>query len=170
MDLPVDPWLADLTPVLETALDAVVVMREDGVIAAWNSIAEDMFGWTRSEAVGKQLSDLIIPLRYREAHQRGLNTDLTTGHGPLLNGRVEISALHSSGKEFPVVVVDYRDRYLGEQLFLGFREIFRSARPPKQRSARARPALRRPIIMRWWELRRLIARAVSFAPTSNIRS
>jgi PAS domain S-box-containing protein len=120
MDLVVDPWLADLTPVLETALDAVVVMRQDGSIAAWNTIAEDMFGWARADAVGKQLSGLIIPPRYREAHQRGLETYLGTGRGPLLNRRVEISAVRSSGEEFPVELSITPTDISGEELFLGF--------------------------------------------------
>jgi PAS domain S-box-containing protein len=120
MDLPVDPWLADLTPVLETALDTVVVMREDGTIAAWNSIAENIFGWSGAEAVGMQLSALIIPQRYRQAHHRGLKTYLTKGEGPLLNRRVEISALRSSGEEFPVELSITPTDISGQQLFLGF--------------------------------------------------
>lgn len=79
MDLSVDPWLADLTPVLETALDAVVVMREDGTVAGWNSVAEKIFGWSRADAIGRQLSELLIPLRHREAHHRGLKTYFETG-------------------------------------------------------------------------------------------
>ena len=97
MEVPGDPWLADLTPVLETALDAVVVMREDGTIAGWNAVAEGVFGWSEAEAIGSQLSDLIIPHRYREGHHRGLQTYLETGDGPLLNRRIEISGLRSSG-------------------------------------------------------------------------
>lgn len=120
MDISVDPWLADLTPVLETALDAVVVMREDGVVAGWNSIAEKIFGWSRAEAVGRQLSELIIPPRYREAHHRGLKTYLETGRGPLLNRHVEINALHSSSQEFPVELSITATEVSGERLFLGF--------------------------------------------------
>jgi PAS domain S-box-containing protein len=120
MELPIDPWLADLTPVLETALDAVVVMREDGVIAGWNAIAEKTFGWSRAEAIGTQLSTLIIPERYREAHHRGLRTYLETGEGPVLNRHIEISALRSSGKEFPVELSITPTDVAGERLFLGF--------------------------------------------------
>jgi PAS domain S-box-containing protein len=126
MELPTDPWLADLTPVLETALDAVVVMRDDGVIAGWNAIAETTFGWLRAEAIGRQLSDLIIPERYREAHHRGLKTYLDTGEGPVLNRHIEISALRSSGEEFPIELSITPTDVSGERLFLGFlRDISR---------------------------------------------
>ena len=58
-----------LRMVLETALDAVVVMKSDGVVADWNDRAAGVFGWSRDEAVGRTMADLIIPERYREAHR-----------------------------------------------------------------------------------------------------
>ncbi|HSR00891.1 MAG TPA: PAS domain S-box protein [Sphingomicrobium sp.] len=120
MEIPIDLWMADLTPVLETALDAVVVMRPDGVVAGWNSVAEEIFGWRRTEAIGRQLSDLIIPIRYREAHHRGLEAYLETGEGPVLNRHVEISALRSSGEEFSVELSITPTSVSGELVFLGF--------------------------------------------------
>jgi PAS domain-containing protein len=46
MTKPPDAWLASITPVLATALDAVIVMGEDGLIVGWNAIAEKVFGWS----------------------------------------------------------------------------------------------------------------------------
>lgn len=121
MELPIDDlWLADLTPVLETALDAVIVMGEDGVVAGWNSVAESTFGWPRDQAIGRQLSDLIIPPQHRAAHHQGLKRYLETGHGPVLNCHIEISALRSTGEEFPVELSITPTEVSGEQLFLGF--------------------------------------------------
>lgn len=120
MELPIEPWLADLTPVLETALDAVIIMREDGVVAGWNAIAERAFGWSRAEAIGSQLSELIIPPRYREAHHRGLERYLETGEERVLNRHVEISAVRRSGEEFPVELSITPTSISGERLFLGF--------------------------------------------------
>jgi PAS domain S-box-containing protein len=113
-------WLADLSPVLETALDAVIVMNREGVVAGWNAIAEATFGWSRDEAIGRQLSELIIPPRYREAHHRGIDRFLATGDGPLINRRVEISGLRSSGEEFPLELSITSTDASGEPLFLGF--------------------------------------------------
>jgi len=61
-----------------------------------------MFGWSREEAVGRRLSDLIIPLRYREAHTSGLARFIATGEGPVIGRRIEISALRRDGSELPV--------------------------------------------------------------------
>ena len=49
--------------VLETALDAVVVMKSDGVVAEWNDRAAGVFGWSRDEAVGRTMADLIMTSR-----------------------------------------------------------------------------------------------------------
>src|SRR5678810_964228 len=86
----------------ETALDAVVTMDPAGQITGWNPEAERIFGWSRQEAVGRRMSDTIIPPQYREAHERGLRRFLHTGEGPLLNKRIEITAVHRTGREFPV--------------------------------------------------------------------
>ena len=84
MDVPTDSWLAGLAPVLDTALDAVAVMNEQGLFVGWNRIAETTFGWPREEALGRRVSELIIPKRYRDAHQRGLTAYLETGDGEAL--------------------------------------------------------------------------------------
>jgi len=91
-----------LSSILETALDAVVTMNPAGEITGWNAEAENIFGWSRQEAVGRRLSDTIIPPQYREAHERGLQRFLDTGEGPLLNKRIEITAVHRTGREFPI--------------------------------------------------------------------
>ncbi|MBM4132523.1 MAG: PAS domain S-box protein [Nitrospira sp.] len=93
---------AKIRVIVETALDAVVVMDSDGRITAWNAQAEKIFGWSRTDAIGLLLADTIIPPAYREAHERGLRHFLASGQGPLLNRRVEITACNRDGLEFPV--------------------------------------------------------------------
>lgn len=111
---------ASLGAVLKTALDAVVVMRLDGTIAGWNDVAADTFGWSFEEANGRRMSAMIIPDRYREAHERGLAHYLATGEGPVLNTHIEIDALHRAGHELPVELSITRTSQFGEAVFLGF--------------------------------------------------
>ncbi len=77
-------------------------MDAGGFITDWNPQAEATFGWSREEAVGRVLSDAIIPLRYRGAHLGGLERFLETGEGPVLEQRIEIEALHRDGYEIPI--------------------------------------------------------------------
>jgi PAS domain S-box-containing protein len=88
--------------IVDSALDAVVVMDADGVITDWNKQAEEIFGWTWSEAIGRRMSETIIPVQHRLSHEKGLQRFFKTGEGPVLNNRIEITALRRDGGEFPV--------------------------------------------------------------------
>ena len=88
--------------IVDSALDAAVGMDADGFITTWNKQAEEIFGWTRSEAVGRRMSETIIPTQHRSSHERGLRHFFQTGQGPILNQRIEITALRRDGSEFPV--------------------------------------------------------------------
>ena len=96
------PHRDGLRLILETALDAVVVMKSNGVVADWNSHAVGIFGWSRGEAVGRTMADLIIPVRYREAHRNGIQRYLETGQGEVLGRHIELSGLKKNGEEFPI--------------------------------------------------------------------
>ena len=98
------PTRDGLRLILETALDAVVIMNADGVVADWNDRAASTFGWSRNEAVGRTMADLIIPERYRESHRIGLRRYLKSGKGEALGRRIEVSGIRKSGEEFPVEV------------------------------------------------------------------
>jgi len=82
--------------------DAVIVINEYQEILEWNPKAEAIFGFSVEEIAGKTLTDTIIPQQYREAHTKGMQHFLKTGEGAVLNKTIEITALHKSGKEFPV--------------------------------------------------------------------
>jgi PAS domain S-box-containing protein len=88
--------------IVDSALDAVVVMDAEGIITEWNKQAEETFGWTRPEALGRRMSETIIPAQYRLSHERGLEQFFKTGQGPVLNRRIEITAFRRDGTEFPV--------------------------------------------------------------------
>ncbi|MES1149273.1 MAG: PAS domain S-box protein, partial [Bradyrhizobium guangdongense] len=64
--------------------------------------AENIFGWTRDEAIGAKLSELIIPYVHRDAHAAGLERFLRTGEGTILGRRFEIEAMRRDGREIKV--------------------------------------------------------------------
>ncbi len=93
---------ARIRMVLETADEAFIEMDHDGYITEWNPKAEVLFGWQRSEALGKTVADTVIPAGMRDAHKVGLSQFLATGEGPILGKRLELAALHRNGHTFPV--------------------------------------------------------------------
>jgi PAS domain S-box-containing protein len=88
--------------IVNTSLDAFIGMDEKGQVIDWNRQAEITFGWSREEAIGRKVAEIIIPERHRQAHIQGLQHFLATGEGPVLNKRIEIEALHRHGYEFPI--------------------------------------------------------------------
>ena len=91
-----------LKAIVQGALDAVVTMDRTGRVVEWNPQAETIFGYSRDEAVGRALAELIIPARLREAHAKGMQRYLSTGEHQILGRRIEIEALRKNGSEFPV--------------------------------------------------------------------
>ena len=90
--------------ILDRALDAVIGMDHHGKITEFNTAAERTFGYTRDQAVGRSLADLIIPHELRQRHRAGLRHYLATGEGPFMDRRIETSACHANGHEFPVEI------------------------------------------------------------------
>ncbi|HEX4011308.1 MAG TPA: diguanylate cyclase [Solirubrobacteraceae bacterium] len=88
--------------ILDMAHEAFISMDAAGRILEWNRAAELTFGYARSEAVGRQLADTIIPERLRDAHRAGLARYLSTGESVILDARTELTALHRDGHEFPI--------------------------------------------------------------------
>jgi PAS domain S-box-containing protein len=91
--------------ILNVAHSAFVSMDEEGRITYWNIRAEETFGIGRDEAVGRLLSETIIPERDREAHQAGLRRFLETGTGPVIDNRLELTAIRADGSEFPIELI-----------------------------------------------------------------
>ncbi len=91
-----------LRSILDTSLDAVITMDQQGRITDWNASAQTMFGWTRDETLGQMLHDTITPQSGRAAYRQGMAHFLATGESPILNRRIEVLALRRNGEEFPV--------------------------------------------------------------------
>jgi PAS domain S-box-containing protein len=136
MDLAVSELHAGLQSVLDTALDAVVVMDLDGRVLGWNGHATSCFGWSAEEAIGQKLSELIIPLQHRDAHERGLKRYLESGVGPVLNRHVEISGLRRDGQETPVELSITEADQFGGRLFIGFVRDISERRQATERQQR----------------------------------
>lgn len=91
-----------LSQTVDGALDAVITIDNSGIITQWNRNASAVFGYSRDDAIGSKLVDLVIPDRYKVDHDNGMARFRKTGEGPVLNKRFEISAVNKQGDEFPI--------------------------------------------------------------------
>ncbi|MBE0577551.1 MAG: PAS domain-containing sensor histidine kinase [Desulfuromonadales bacterium] len=107
---------------LDAALDAIIEMDGNGIISGWNATAKEIFGWSAKEAVGRRLFELIIPERFRSKHEKGLGHFLESGEGPILNRRIEVTALHRDGHEFTIKLAVAPIRRRGAYRFIAFIE------------------------------------------------
>ncbi|WP_376087900.1 PAS domain S-box protein [Roseomonas sp. CCTCC AB2023176] len=87
--------------IIASALDAVIVMDEDGLVVEFNPAAERTFGYPREAAIGRLAGELIVPPAMRERHAAGMRRYLETGKGTVLGRRIEVEAMRSDGSTFP---------------------------------------------------------------------
>ena len=130
--------------IVDTALDAVVTMDGDGLITGWSPQAQTTFGWARAEAIGRPLAQAIVPEAHRDAHRRGLQRYLAGGASVVLNRRVELTALHKDGHEFPVDLSITPISVAGRPAFSAF---VRDITERKQSQARAQAQLERMTLL-----------------------
>ena len=88
--------------IVESSLDAIVSIDEGGRVIEFNPAAESMFGRPRSQAIGGDLAELIIPERMRGSHRAGLARHVATGQSALIDRRLEMTGLRADGSEFPL--------------------------------------------------------------------
>lgn len=104
-----------LRSVTSAALDAIIMMDEDGAITFWNQAAEAIFGIAREEALGLNLHETLAPKRYWPLFYASLEKFKQTGQSPALGKMLELTVVHRDGHEFPVELsvtpVRFRGRF-----------------------------------------------------------
>ncbi|HEX5551146.1 MAG TPA: PAS domain S-box protein, partial [Nitrospira sp.] len=88
--------------IFNSALDALITMDADGRVQDWNPAAEQMFGYSQSQAAGRTIAELIIPPSLRDRHRNGLQRYLETNEPTVPGQRIQMPALKADGSEFPV--------------------------------------------------------------------
>ncbi len=91
-----------LAGVLDASSDAFVSIDTAGLVTAWNPQAVALFGRSEQEALGKKLSELVVPEELRAAHEAGLARHVAGGEAHVVGTRIEITALAGDGHVFPV--------------------------------------------------------------------
>jgi PAS domain S-box-containing protein len=103
---------------VESATDAIVLADHQGRIVSVNNAAQRFFGYRAEEMLGKPLT-LVMPVRYRTAHQQGLERLRTTGESRVIGRTVELHGLRKDGSEFPLSLSLSTWTAQGEHFFSG---------------------------------------------------
>lgn len=87
--------------ILQASQDAIILGDHEGTILSWNQAAQNMFGYPAEEVIGKSLT-ILMPHRYRQAHQEGIKRLQSTGETRVVGKVVELHGLKKGGEEFPI--------------------------------------------------------------------
>jgi diguanylate cyclase (GGDEF)-like protein/PAS domain S-box-containing protein len=91
-----------LRAVIDGAFDAILTVDSAGLLVEFNPAAERIFGYKKKNVIGRPMSALIIPARYRAAHHEGHRQYVMSGVKHIFNQRVEMVAMRADGSEFPI--------------------------------------------------------------------
>lgn len=91
---------ARVRTIVEAAQDAYIACDTTGRVIEWNAAAERMFGWTKAEALGASLPDLVLAEALRPRFHQTL-VSMISG-GIRISGRLQRTVVDRTGREFPI--------------------------------------------------------------------
>ncbi len=122
--------------VVETAVDAIIVIDEHSTIQLFNQAAERIFGYAAAEAIGQNLR-LLMPAPYCEQHDGYVAHYLATGEKKIIGIGREVTGLRKNGEQFPMELAVSEIARCGQRAFTGIvRDITERKLAENQRLAR----------------------------------
>ncbi|MCW8890739.1 MAG: PAS domain S-box protein, partial [Sedimenticola sp.] len=106
--------------IMDLALDAIVIIDEQGSIVSFNQSAESLFGYQRREVLGREIASAIIPPSFREQHYAGFSRFINTGEAHIIDKRIEVTAMRADESEFPVELTVTGFHIRGVRFFTAF--------------------------------------------------
>jgi len=102
------------------SLDGIIIIDDQGAILEFSASAETIFGYKRDDIIGKKMVELIVPKRYREAHEAGMARLRKTGVAKIIGQRIEIEAIRANGEEFMSELAISRSQDKNRNIFIVF--------------------------------------------------
>ncbi len=128
---------------LAASLDAVITVDEQGAVIEFNETAEQMFGYTRAQALGRSIGELIVPPSLRSHHEAGFARYREAGALASPGQRLELNAMRQDGGELPVEMTLRQVDLIGRRLVTAYIRDQSAKRAAEQEIARQREILQR---------------------------
>ena len=118
--------------ILESSIDSIITIDENGIILNFNHAAETLFGYSRDEVLGQNFK-ILVPERHNDLHDQNLNEFNLGNYLPLSGKREELVGIHKKGQSLPIelsvtrtefnnkirytgIITDITERKVNEQL------------------------------------------------------
>ena len=108
----------EVRAIMDSAVDAIVIVDARGVMRSFNRAAERLFGYDAVEAVGQPIS-LLMPEPHRSRHQQYIERYLATGEAHIIGIGREVEARRKDGGAVPVYLAVGEFEVSGERRFIG---------------------------------------------------
>ncbi len=109
-----------LSATVSASLDGIIIINAEGLVVDFSKSAERIFGFKKDNILGKNMATLIVPERYRGAHNAGMERMRDTGKANILGQRIEIEALRANGEEFMSELAISRSRSSSGDIFIAY--------------------------------------------------
>ena len=153
--------------ILENSLQAFLAMDQNGTILDWNLRAEGLFGWSRHEAIGKSIKDLIRPTPTRDVYIENLDKLLSDCPESILNKRMEVYAIHKDSHEFPIEFGIFRIKDKLDYLYCTFINDISDRKEIERKTKQLNEELERRVQERTRELMRSNEELQQFAKIAS---
>ena len=104
---------------MEAAVDAIVLIDEDGLIERFNSSAEQMFGYSEQEVAGRNVR-LLMPAPHRSQHDGYIKRYRESGKAAIIGSGREVTARRKNGETFPILLTVGEFHTESGHKFVGF--------------------------------------------------
>lgn len=129
-----------LQATVSASLDGIIVINLDGAVVDFSESAEKIFGHKCDDILGKNMAELIVPERYRDAHNAGMSRMRNTGKTKILGQRIEIEAMRADGTEFMSELAISRSKSANGDIFIAYIRDISEAKAAQQALVEAKEA------------------------------
>ncbi|MBW8183835.1 PAS domain S-box protein [Shewanella nanhaiensis] len=105
--------------VVNTAVDGIILIKDDGTILSANTATEKMFNYSAEELIGENIK-FLMPEPYHSEHDNYLSRYKATGIKKVIGKGREVEALRSDGSTFPIFLSVGEVNQGDETLYTGF--------------------------------------------------
>src|SRR5262249_7484610 len=107
-----------LKAIVDTAVDGIITIDENGTVESLNFAAERLFGFSGDEVIGKNVK-MLMPDPYRREHDGYLAAYVSTGQKRIIGSGREVVGLRKDGSTFPMDLAVSETRLGSRRIFTG---------------------------------------------------